>query len=152
MTGIAYAIDAPDLAEALTRLGALAHVVTEHGTDLTELAKAVGENAAKRRIHDEKRAPDGEPWAGWSPEYGATRHLNQTILESQGHLLQSIAGLNDADSATVGSNLVYAAIHQLGGDTDQGHPPIPARPYLGLSPADRDELREDITTFLEQLL
>lgn len=152
MSGVAYSFEAPELAAALAQLGALGSVVQTHGADLTELAAAVAENAARRRIGEDKEAPDGTPWVGWSDAYGETRTPGQTILQSENHLLDSIAGITTAQTAEVGSNLPYARIHQLGGDTDQGHAPIPARPYLGMSRDDQMELRDDITTFLEGVL
>ena len=47
----------------------------------------------------------------------------------------------------VGSELVYAAIHQFGGKA-VGRP-HPARPYLGLSPENISDLEQVVTDFLE---
>ena len=49
----------------------------------------------------------------------------------------------------MGSNLVYAAIHQMGGkEVGQN---IPARPYLGVSRDDEDDLRRLVTGHLKGL-
>ena len=49
----------------------------------------------------------------------------------------------------VGSNLPYARIHQKGGKTGKGHKvDMPARPYLGVSEEDMDEVRETVADFL----
>ena len=53
------------------------------------------------------------------------------ILQDTGQLAASITTSHDASSAAVGSNKVYAAIHQLGGKTGRGHKvTMPARPFL----------------------
>lgn len=41
------------------------------------------------------------------------------------------------DNLFVGTNAVYGARHQFGDDGDDG---MPARPWLGLSPADEEEI------------
>jgi len=53
------------------------------------------------------------------------------ILQMRGELAASITSKYDKDSAIVGTNKVYAAIHQFGGDAGRGRKvKIPARPYL----------------------
>ena len=56
------------------------------------------------------------------------------ILQVEGQLATSITTQYDNESALIGSNLAYAAIHQLGGQADKGKKvTIPARSYLRLS-------------------
>jgi len=58
------------------------------------------------------------------------------ILQDRGALASSVTTDYDANQAMIGSNLVYAAIHQLGGNAGRGQKvEISARPYL---PADKD--------------
>jgi len=60
-------------------------------------------------------AAEGRPkWLGIQPRKG--REGGQ-ILQDTGQLAASISTGSDATSATIGSNKVYAAIHQLGGKT-----------------------------------
>lgn len=60
-------------------------------------------------------AAEGRPkWLGIQPRKG--REGGQ-ILQDTGQLAASITADSDANSASVGSNKVYAAIHQLGGQT-----------------------------------
>ena len=55
------------------------------------------------------------------------------ILQVSGQLASSISTQYDDESAIIGSNLDYAAIHQLGGQTGKNKKvTIPARPYLKL--------------------
>lgn len=70
-----------------------------------------------------------------------TGHYPGQILQVSGQLASSISTYYDNDSAVIGSNLDYAAIHQLGGQTGRNHSvTIPARPYLKLSEDDFKEL------------
>ena len=62
-----------------------------------------------------------------------TGHYPGQILQVTGQLASSISTYYDDNSAIIGSNLDYAAIHQLGGQTGKGKKTtIPARPYLKL--------------------
>ena len=70
-----------------------------------------------------------------------TGHYPGQILQVSGQLASSISTYYDNDSAVIGSNLDYAAIHQLGGQTGKNQSvTIPARPYLKLSEDDFKEL------------
>lgn len=127
---------------------------------LAHIAERVGtmmENQTKQRIDVEKAAPDGTPWAPWSPRYAESlkrpnRRLAASLLVSTQGLLDSIENLTTGDEIMVGSNLVYAAIHQFGGDTSRGHPPIPARPYLGISAANGVEIEQLVIGLAEGAL
>lgn len=62
-----------------------------------------------------------------------TKHWPGKILQVEGQLATSITTQYDSESAVIGSNLAYAAIHQLGGQAGKGKKAtIPARPYLNL--------------------
>ena len=55
-------------------------------------------------------------------------------MQVKGELASSITSCYDYESAIVGSNKVYAAIHQFGGNAGRDKKvQIPARPYLGLT-------------------
>jgi len=63
-----------------------------------------------------------------------TKHWPGRILQVEGQLATSITTQYDSESAVIGSNLEYAAIHQLGGNAGKGKKvTIPARPYLSLN-------------------
>ncbi len=63
------------------------------------------------------------------------------ILQVEGQLATSINTEYDDNSATIGSNKDYAAIHQLGGQAGRNKSvKIPARPYLKLTQDDFDEI------------
>jgi phage virion morphogenesis protein len=62
-------------------------------------------------------------------------------LLARGHLRDSITYEADRQSLMVGSGLVYAALHQFGGNAGRGKKvTVAARPFLGLSPADEEQV------------
>lgn len=72
------------------------------------------------------------------------------ILQVEGKLAASINTFYDSDSAVIGSNLDYAAIHQLGGQAGKNKSvEIPARPYLQLTEDDFDEILQETEKFLQ---
>ncbi len=124
----------------------------------------VGEAVPER--FETETAPDGTPWQPLSPatlvsQYqGRGRGRKTTkrgrggevetagfarfrgrkkILQDMGRrggLLGQVAYRAEDGRVSIGSNKVYARIHQLGGEAGRGVT-IPARPYLGLSDANR---------------
>ena len=71
------------------------------------------------------------------------------ILQISGQLASSVNTYYDDDSAVMGSNLEYAAIHQLGGQAGKNKSvEIPARPYLQLTPDDFEEILSMTENFL----
>ena len=144
MTGVAleYQLDIELAERALRGLSRL---------NIEAMAYNVGallESSVKRRMSDEKQSPDGEPWALRSPAYAQTRRPGQSILISEGNLLDSIQNYSSGDEARVGTNLVYGAPHQFGSDKQN----IPARPYLGLSDRDEDDIYRLVTGEIEELM
>lgn len=106
-----------------------------------------------RRRFDERRAPDGAAWPSWSPAYASTRRAGQTLLVASGAFRDSVAWTLSGDALTVGSNLVFAALHQEGGSDDMAPGPaaVPARPWLGVSPDNIREIQDVIGDWLQEL-
>ena len=70
-------------------------------------------------------------------------------MTDKAFLRRSIDYAATPEKVMVGSNLPYARIHQLGGKTGKGHKvDMPARPYLGVSKEDMEEVRETMADFL----
>jgi phage virion morphogenesis protein len=96
-------------------------------------------------------APDGQPWAKNSDVTLANK--NGTLpLTNDGLLADSIHYQLVADNTVeVGSNFVQAAMMQFGG-TKSEFPnlwgDIPARPYLGISEAEKAEIMELLGDYL----
>ncbi|MEH6776478.1 MAG: phage virion morphogenesis protein [Cereibacter changlensis] len=160
MVGVATELDLGGLAPArdlLSRISAL---------DLDQLGGeeigALLENSTKRRLQDEKTDPDGNRWVAWSATYDATRdHGTHSLLIGENHLLTSIQHFSNSEAVRIGSNLIYAAIHQFGADPAKAHEGslpgaegagIPARPYLGVSEEDRRDIERLVIGRLEDLL
>lgn len=119
------------------------------GADFSQLLDNVGalvESQTRRRIQEQKKGPDGTAWRQWSPAYAARRRGGHSLLQGEGHLMDSIQYLRSGTTVEVGTNLVYGAVHQ------HGHKGIPARPYLGLSSDDEAELVELIDDFVDRLV
>jgi len=87
-----------------------------------------------------------------------------TTLFDTGRLVRSIRPIVVGDSIYIGSNLVYARIHHLGGIINQKWTSkktgkeikrtikIPARPYMFLDDADRSFIQQRIKLFMEKQL
>ena len=72
------------------------------------------------------------------------------ILQVEGNLASSISTQYDDESAIIGSNLPYAAIHQIGGQVGKNKVAnIPARPYLKLSDDDFKEILDKARKFIK---
>lgn len=129
-------------------------------------------------MHDaveENFAQEGRPkWLGLKPPVSTLRQGGK-ILQASGRLASSIIPQSDAMSASVGTNVKYAAIHQLGGKTrphkivarnkkalafggvmcrSVNHPGsnIPARPFLLLTPGDEEKIVRKVSDYLRNAI
>lgn len=100
---------------------------------------------------DREEAPDGTGWQELSDVTKALREKagkSGKILQQDGILRNSIHPDYDQNSAGLsvdGSNLEYAAIHNLGGKAGRGRKvTIPAREYLGFNEADIEYFKESV--------
>ncbi|NVK42113.1 MAG: phage virion morphogenesis protein [Oceanospirillaceae bacterium] len=140
MSGASLTFDVQGLPQLKARIDKLAS-----RSNFNELLEGVGaeiESQTHRRLQEEKKSPDGESWQAWSDGYAQSRHSGHSLLMNEGELDDSIQFLVVGDEVHVGTNLIYAAIHQFGGE-DVGKD-IAARPYLGLS----DENVKDIEALI----
>ena len=111
--------------------------------------------------------PDGQAWQTLNQDYASTKR-NSRILTESGRLRDSINARASNDEVRVGSNVVYAAIHQLGGTIRPKNGELlvfrigdrlikaksvtlPARPYLGISVQDEAMIAETVFGFLERV-
>lgn len=121
---------------------------------LEQLTSEVESQTRERITSGAEKAPDGEPWQSWTSRYAATRHGDNSMLDGEGDLEDSITSEIEGDEALIGSNLVYAAIHQFGGTPDMAPGPagIPARAYLGFSRDNLDEIEAVADRWLDKHL
>lgn len=79
-----------------------------------------------------------------------TGHYPGQILQVSGQLALSVTTQYDDSSAVIGSNKVYAAIHQLGGQAGKNKKTtIPARPYLNLTNVEYEEILSLVENYLK---
>lgn len=151
MAGVQLEMTLQGIEGAAAALGRLA------ATDLEDLAYNAGgllESSTRERIATEKAAPDGTPWAPWTERYDDTRnHAKHSLLVQDNHLLTSVQNYTTGHETRVGTNLIYGAIHQMGGEIANGwgrgiRITMPARPYLGISEHDR----RAITTLVHETI
>ena len=124
----------------------------EHIDDLSPLFGQIGEyliESYQDRI-DRQVAPDGTPWAPLSPDYAARKRKNaDKILVLDGILRDTPAynvGPRELEFGTSQATKDYAATQHFGRGA------IPARPHVGISDEDENEIllltREYIENFL----
>lgn len=163
MAGVSLTVDTRGLDRLTNRFRKL----RERTRDLHPLMDEIGAAmvASTQRRFEEGRGPNGEPW----PESIRAREQGGRTLVDKALLLGSLTHNPSRDSVEWGSNLVYAAIHQLGGEiaarvaaylhfrvggrwVRKKSVKIPARPYLGISPADENEIGGIVEDYLMEPL
>lgn len=139
-----------DNKEVLTRLQELA----SRGENLRPLMKNIAgimSTATEDNFKDEGRP---EKWVDLSETTKKQRQkigkYPGQILQVSGQLASSVSTAYDDNSAVIGSNLAYAAIHQLGGQAGRNKKTtIPARPYLKLTEDNFEEILTETEKFLK---
>ena len=123
---------------------------------------ATGEMQTRRRIEEEKTAPDGSAWP-------ANRAGTSILLQTGSNLRDSIAFDVGAGATEWGASWEYAHVHQDGAVIEPRHGralkfwwvdggstafavvkqvTIPRREFVGLSQANRSEIVDVVTDFL----
>ena len=161
MPGASLKVQVTGLDNVERRLRAMAAA----GHDLTPVMRDIGEylvRSTKERFRDEVD-PLGAPWKPLSEHTRRRKRRNAgRVLTQDGYLGGTLPFQAGPTSVEAGSPLIYAGTHQFGaekgsfGSTAKGGPipwgDIPAREFLGLSDADRDELTDILRDYLlEQL-
>jgi len=115
--------------------------------DTESLMDEIGSYAATaaRRRFETNIGPDDEEW---TPSGRALAQSGRTLVD-RGHLRDSVTHLASPTEAVIGSNVVYAAIHQFGGKAGRGlKTTMPSRPYLGLSVEDEAEIHDIVLDWM----
>lgn len=174
MAGIGIRIEVDDAAVTATLRRAVARI-----SDLRPVMAAIGSRVEASTIlrFEQERGPDG---AEWKRSHRAREEAGQTLTDTarlRGSITHVLRGSGSGVEALVGTNVVYAAVHQFGDKTRArvirprarkalkftaggktvfakhvNHPgsTIPARPFLGLSGGDRREIRRIVERHLER--
>lgn len=150
--GISITVDVSDFAHVerlVSRLSAF------DATELMSSIGAMGESQTRRRISEEKTAPDGSAWP-------ANREGTSILLKSGEHLLGSLAWTASSAEAEWGASWQHAHVHQngmvivpknaeqlsfmLGGKLVHAKKvTIPKREFVGLSEANATEILHLVT-------
>lgn len=129
--------------------------------DFTGLNRQIGQAIVNETLDAFKRGES--PWGQqWKPSLRAQgkvkgQKAGKTLVDT-GRLRNSIHVRATPEVAEVGTDVVYARIHQLGGKAGRGHKTkIPARPYLpaderGLAPKARDLVEKIVAKRIEERL
>jgi phage virion morphogenesis protein len=151
MAGVGVTVDLRQLKAAEK---AILEVSGIPGRDIIELAGAFAESRTRKRLNEHGPAPDGTAWAPWSAIYAAKRPAKGGMLVLDQMLLDSMTHAVDSETeGQVGSAMVYARIHQLGGMAGRGRKVrIPARPYLGQSAEDDRLLGAEVGEFVREYI
>jgi len=152
-------IDLQD-ADITHALGALEKVTTDLAPALKLIGRKLVESTEQRFI--DRRAPDGKPWLGNSDLTIARKGFDHPLIGGKqggdkGRRTQMLQHQNHAQVADnvlmVGNTMEYSAMQQFGGTkVDFPHlwGDIPARPFIGLSKADRQMVVEQISDAIER--
>ena len=115
------------------------------GPAMREIAGVLAD-AAEQAFESESDPATGQSWPSLAPATIRQRERKgkwpgKMLQVSQGGLAGSIQPEYGRDHAAAGTNKVYAAIHQFGGQAGRGRKvTIPPRPFLGIGPDDRREI------------
>ncbi len=135
--------------------------LTHAGEDLTPVMREIVgilADAAEQAFADEADPDTSTPWVPLTEAHIEKRRDENkwpgAILQMTGDLAKSIQSDYGNDFAQVGSNKIYAAIHQHGGTADMParNAAIPARPFLGASEQDREEIMDVLKRHLSDAI
>lgn len=162
MSSISVRLDG-DIDELLAKLRSMENV------DKAGIMNAIAEGIRTSTIErfEREESPEGKKWV---PSIRAKKTGGKSLIKTAA-LRTSIKTKSDSSGAAVGTNLEYAATHQFGdertiraknskylrfkiGDSWVSVPSvrisIPARPFLGISKEDEEEIREILNEVFEE--
>ncbi len=148
------------------------------GAEPAPMMRAIGAALVEttHRRFESGTDPQGARWQPWSRGYAAITTSRSILRGQSGNsgLMGSITFAAEGNSVRVGSNKVYAAVHQFGATIVPKNKralfffmggakgvafgvhakkvTIPARPYLGFGPADRAAVHEIVLAELRHAL
>ncbi len=134
------------LARALDRLA-------RRTSRLEPALKDMGEHLMRTidQRFDDQIAPDQTPWEENKEQTKLRKsRRSRKILTDSKRLGHSIIYRADHGGLEVGTNLIYAAIHQFGGETGRrgARFTMPARPFLGVSETEHEDLLDIVAEYI----
>lgn len=146
---LAVILDIKRIQTAFISLGALAN-----DGSIPRAAAAALLSSTENAFEQQADPVTAEHWAAWSDPYLAWREKHNyvpgSVLTLNGDLARSITTDYGPDWALIGSPMIYAAIHQWGGQAR--YAVLTARPYMGLDKVGRKEIYTAIKKRAESAL
>lgn len=147
----------------------LAKLKSMENVDKAGIMNAIAEGLRTSTVErfSKQESPDGTKW---TPSIRAIEKGGKSLILSSA-LRTSIKSASDSSGAAVGTNLRYAATHQFGAErtirakngkylrfkvggkwasVPSVHVRIPARPFLGVSKEDEEEIRDILNEVFEE--
>ena len=130
--------------------------IMDAGNDLEPVMREIAgvlADSTEDAFANEADPVTGNPWPALSENYLAQnpdRASGQMLQMSAGGLASSVQSEYSRDSASAGTNKLYAALHQFGGLPDMAPGPaaVKARPFLGVAAGDETEILAIISRHL----
>lgn len=157
---ISIVVNTHGMAEAVAQLNRIAGFRIENAS---RLIAPILESQTRRRIEKEKRSPRGERWK-------PNREGTSILLKTGRHLRDSVAHRTAGADAIVEAHWKHARVHQLGAvirprnarrlvfRVGRNRQPIfaqkvtiPARPFIGLSAENHQEIIDELNAMLDDL-
>lgn len=146
-----------DYSELTIAINKLDPILEFEPDELMSSVGALGETQTRRRITSEKTAPDGTPWEPNAEGSSILQRTGSNLLDSVAHTFSSSeaawgVGWEFAhvhqDGMTIHAKSADRMVFKIGGRTVAAKSvKIPARPMVGLSSENKDELDDLITDF-----
>ncbi len=160
MAGVKIEVKDSEIRNALNKVSQK----TEHLEPLLFQIGTIIEESTKDRFETETD-PAGQKW---KPSISALNGTSRKTLTKDGYLSDGIHFKVSKDKVEVGSNAIYAAIHQLGGTIKPKNKQnlafkigkkvilaskveMPARPFLGISEKDKDVIGRAIKDYMVEV-
>ncbi len=141
MVGYSIKIDGKEVQKTFRKL-------RKKAENLKPVFDNIGSMLESSTIHNFEAGtnPDGKPW---KHSLRAKKTDGKTLVDTS-RLMDSIVSRASSESVEVGTNAIYAAIHQMGGKCGKGRKVnITARPFLGVSADDKREISDIFRFFLK---
>lgn len=150
MAGVTLSIQPQGLSAVHKQLQQLIH----RGDNLQPLMAEIGEMlllSHDQRFRDQT-SPDGQPWQPLSSRYRDKKPKHKdTILKLNDHLGRELNYIATSSELFFGTPYIYGALQHYGGTPDMpaGPAAVPARPWLGISEQDINDIYTLIGDFMQ---
>ncbi|EOX1534567.1 phage virion morphogenesis protein [Vibrio cholerae] len=150
MAGVTLSINVSDVEAIRSHINQFA----ERGQNMSPALRDIGEHLllSHHERWQQQQSPDGTPWAPLSPKYQKRKKKHADLILVLNQHLSSSSLNYDVDplGLSFGTSSEYGAIHHFGGSPEMrpSNAAIPARPWLGLSESDFDEIAQILAIHL----